>query len=152
MGGARSARPLLLLSASFAALAAFPALGTAAGAVPVVRVNQIGWWGQAQPATGGLSLPTRVTLPPPPTTPTGSAPVTAVVGERESVMAIGFATDGPVDPALDIISVALPLGKDASDTNGTAAVIAACPISEAWGPAVNGPMGEAPSAACEGAV
>lgn len=144
-----STRPLLVLvAAAMAAVAAFPVVGASASP-PALRADQIGWWSQAQPATSGLGLPTRVTAPAPPTTPSGSAPVSAVAGQSSSVVAIGFAGAGTGDATAETVTVTVPLAAGATDTNGASATIAACPISAPWGPADNGPMSEAPPADCD---
>lgn len=136
-----SARTLRLLAAASAALAVFPVAGSWAVPDPSARVEQLGWWSGAAPATRTLGVAAPLSVPSPP----DQAPVTLVAGDPSGVVAIGVA----VSDDAAYVSLSVPLAPSGSEVNGAAAVIEACPITEAWAPATNGPRTAAPAADCE---
>lgn len=136
-----SARILRLLAAASAALAVFPVAGSWATSDPTARVEQLGWWSGAAPATLTLGVAVPLSVPSPP----DQAPVMVVAGDPSGVVALGVTVEGDADR----VTLSVPLAPEASEINGAAAVIEACPITEAWEPAVNGPRTEAPAADCE---
>jgi hypothetical protein len=131
------------------------AVPTTAAAPAAVTVDRAGWWNKTQGATdplvGNTPINGLIAVPPPPTVPADTLPVTAIGGEPQTVAAIGFAVDAP--PGSTVNTFVVHLKSDpAGDQNAAGAAIAACPITDFWGEADNGKIADAPLADCSRGV
>jgi hypothetical protein len=149
-GGRLLHRRLLAVLTAALVLLGVPVAPT--GAAPSsATVDRAGWWSKTQGATdpiiGNLPVNGFVALPPSPTVPPDTLPVTAVAGEAQTVAALGFSVDAPAGSTVNTFVMHVK-SDPAGDQNVASAAIVACPITDLWGETDNGKFADAPVADC----
>lgn len=142
-------RVIVVLALGAAALVLFPVAGVLAqsGGGTGVSADRDGWWSQGNVELSTPQGPVAPPIPQSPAVPDGSLPVSAVLGQSQTVAAVGIVIpDGMVANRL-VMTLALAPGGG-SETNATSAKIVACPITSPWGESQNGKFQDAPVADC----
>ncbi|ANH40312.1 hypothetical protein I601_3914 [Nocardioides dokdonensis FR1436] len=100
------------------------------GRMQGASVVKSGWWyvaNEPPPDTGVVAAP----QPPAPTTPAGSMPVAAVLGEALKVSAVEFALEAEPGSSIDRFEMVLQeSGAPAAALGGEVASVVACPVTE----------------------
>lgn len=142
------------MAASAAALVALASMHAEAqsGLQNGATIEQAGWWNRTNAVppspVPGVTLPV-LTIPAPPTVPSGSIAVGAAGGQIDKAAAVGIKPDiktGSVDQAI----LAIPesaTGEQIANTSADA-VIVACPITEFWAAVPNGQWDTLPPFDC----